>query len=90
MILSKVSKLIIGFSVLLAVSCKCTLEPYALPKYKRDGELRYSFASYVNGRGEKVFQLYISDSTYSAMAKKDFEIFKNGYKAVQVNSTDKQ
>jgi len=87
MVLSKVKKLIIGFSVLFAVSCKCTLEPYALPRYKRDGELKYSFASYVNGRGEKVFQLYISDSTYSAMAKRDFEVFKNGYRAVQIDPT---
>lgn len=89
MTLSKVKKLIIGFSVLLAVSCKCTLEPYSVPRYRTDKELKYSFAAYYNTKGEKVFQLYISDSIYTAEAKKNFNIFKDGYKAVQLNPTDK-
>lgn len=71
------------------LSCKCTLEPYTVPKYKEDKQLRYSFAAYYNDKNEKIFQLYVSDSTYSAEAKKNFKIFKDGYKAVNLNPTDK-
>lgn len=89
MILSKVKKLIIGSIVLFTLSCKCTLEPFSVPRFRESKELKYSFAAYYNTKNEKVFQLYISDSTYTAEAKKNFKIFKDGYKAVNLNPQEK-
>lgn len=89
MILSQVKKLLLGFSVLFTFSCKCTLEPYSVPRFRESKELKYSFAAYYNAKGEKVFQLYVSDSVYTAEAKRNFKVFKDGYKAIQLNPTEK-
>lgn len=73
-------KVKVVFIVLLAIwGCKSPKYACELPCVSNDGkELKYAFGAYYNAQGKLTFKLYVSDSIYSADAKRYFDLFKNG------------
>lgn len=70
--------------MLISFGCK-TMQPVTVDKCKvpcllGDKQLKYTYAAYVNSKGKLTFAVYVTDSTYSADAKKYFEVLKNGVK----------
>ena len=73
---SKFAALLIVALVGLA-SCKCKYSAQQVPAFSGTKSLSYTFAGYTDKNGKKSFKLYVTDTTYSADAKKYFDIFRN-------------
>lgn len=73
---SKFAALVIVALVGLA-SCKCKYSATQVPAFSGAKQLSYTFAGYTDKNGKKSFKLYVTDTTYSADAKKYFDIFRN-------------
>ena len=69
--------------LLFAVSCKCKYSAQQVPAFSGTKSLSYTFAGYTDKNGKKTFKLYVADTTYSADAKKYFDLFRNGVIGVQ-------
>ena len=75
---SKLAKLAaLALVLLFAVSCKCKYSATQVPAFSGAKQLSYTFAGYTDKNGKKSFKLYVTDTTYSADAKKYFDIFRN-------------
>lgn len=59
-------------------SCKCRYSAQQVPAFSGSKKLSYTFAGYTDKNGKKTFKLYVNDTTYSADAKKYFDVFKRG------------
>lgn len=64
-------------ALLLAVGCKCRYSASQVPAFSGTKSLSYTFAGYTDKNGKKTFKMYVADTTYSADAKKYFDIFRN-------------
>lgn len=75
---SKAAVMVAVVVVLGFTSCKCRYSAQQVPAFSGSKKLSYTFAGYTDRNGKKTFKLYVNDTTYSADAKKYFDIFKNG------------
>ncbi len=66
-------------------SCKCRYSAQQVPAFSGTKSLSYTFAGYTDKNGKKTFKLYVADTTYSADAKKYFDLFKNSVIGIPSN-----
>lgn len=74
---AKTLALILVVALFGFASCKCRYSASQVPAFSGTKSLSYTFAGYTDNNGKKTFKMYVADTTYSADAKKYFDIFRN-------------
>lgn len=64
-------------AALLLTACTVIRPGCQVPCKQDDKVLKYTFGSYYNQAGKLTFKMYVTDTAYTAEAKRYFDLFRN-------------